>query len=114
MLYNTWAYKVYPNKHPCYQPDVDWAYWPVLGSFNDWNIIQITSKTTSSEDFYLLHKVVLGGISWNMDYLVYLGKYGAIDAAYPTTIGYYVIKYLSEPYTLNEYQTTYGQVSKAG
>ena len=29
-------------------------------------------------------------------------------------MGYYVIKYLYEPYTLKEDQTTYGQVSKSG
>ena len=46
--------------------------------------------------------------------LVQLGKYGAINAEDPNTMGYYVIKYLSEPYTLKQYQTTYGKVSKAG
>ena len=29
-------------------------------------------------------------------------------------MGYYVIKYLSEPYTLQYKQTTYGQLNKAG
>ena len=46
--------------------------------------------------------------------LVQLGKYGVINAVDPTTMGYYVIKYLSEPFTLQEDQTTYGQVSKVG
>ena len=45
--------------------------------------------------------------------IVQLGKYGAINAANPTKMGYYVIKYLSEPYTLQEDQTIYGQLSKA-
>ena len=57
---------------------------------------------------------MLDGISDNMASIVQLGKYGAINVADPTSVEYYVIKYLSEPYTLNEYQTTYGQVSKAG
>ena len=48
-----------------------------------------------------------------MAYLVQLGKYGAINAEYPTTMDYYVIKYLSEILKLQEYQTTYGPVSKA-
>ena len=56
---------------------------------------------------------MLDGISDNMASIVQLGKYGAINAADLTTMVYYVIKYLSGPYTLHEYQTTHGQVSKA-
>ena len=48
-----------------------------------------------------------------MSSLVQLGKFGAINASYPTTMGYYMMKYISEPYTLQEDRTTYGQVSKA-
>ena len=48
-------------------------------------------------------KVLIDGISDNMAPLAQLGKYGAINAVDPTTMIYYVIKYLSEPYTLQEY-----------
>ena len=73
-----------------------------------------TLCTASSEDFDAVHKVVFDSISYNIASLVQLVKYGAINAADPTTMGYYVIKYLYEPYILQEYQTTYGKVSKAG
>ena len=42
-----------------------------------------------------------------------LSKYGATNAVDPTTMGYYVINYLSETYKLQEDQTKYGQVSKS-
>ena len=45
--------------------------------------------------------------------LVQLGKYCAINASYPTTMGYYETNQISEPYTLQEYQNKNGQVSKA-
>ena len=60
-----------------------------------------------------MHKVLLYGIDENISSLFQLGKYGAINAANPNTMGYYLIKYLSEPYTLKEDQTIDGQVSKA-
>ena len=60
-----------------------------------------------------MNKVVLDGISANMASLVQLGKYGAINASDTTKMGYYVIKYLSKPYTLKDYQTACGKVSKA-
>ena len=97
MLDKKWSYKFDPNKHPCYQPVFDCRHWPVLGSFNNRNIVQFTNKTTSSEELYAVHKVVLGGISDNMASLVKLVEYGDINTVDPTTMGYYVIKYLSGP-----------------
>ena len=57
---------------------------------------------------------MLGGIGDNMASLVQLGIYCAINVGDTTTMGYYVMKYLSKPYKLQEYQTIYRQLSKAG
>ena len=72
MLDKPWAYKVDPKKYPHYQPIADCKYCPVLVYFNNWNIIQFTNKTTSSEDFDAVHKLVLDHISENMASLVQL------------------------------------------
>ena len=69
----------------------------MLGSFKKWNIIQVINKKTTDKDFDAVHKVVLYGISGNMSALVQNGKYGTINTADPTTMGYYVAKFLSEP-----------------
>ena len=71
MLDNTWAYVVDPTKQHRYQPVIEFRYWHVLGSFNNCNINQFTNKTTSSEDFDEVHKVLIGGISDNMAFIVY-------------------------------------------
>ena len=49
-----------------------------------------------------------------MKSLVQTGKHGAINAADPMTMGYYVVKYVSDAFKLQEDITTYGQVSNAG
>ena len=108
MLNHPWAYGVDPTKYPCYQPVEGCIYWPVLGSLNKFNIINFTNKYTSSEYFNAVHKLLLDGIRYNMASLLQLDKFSSINSAYPTTMCYYVIKYLYEPYTLQEYQTTYG------
>ena len=71
----------------------------MLGYLNNWNPIHFTNKTTSSEDFNDVHQALLDGIIENMDSFVHTGKYGAINVADPTTLGYYVVNYLSELYT---------------
>ena len=100
ILEKPWDYKVDHRKHLYCQPVVGCTYWTLVGSFNNCNIIQFINKTPSSEEFDTVHKVVIYGISDNMAYLVQLGKYSAIHTADPTTMGYYVRKYLYEPYTL--------------
>ena len=114
MLDKPWDYVVDPTKHLCYQPVVYFTKWTVLGSFNNWNIIQFNNKRTPIEYFDALHKVFLDGISDNIASLLQLDQYDATNESYPTTMGYYVIKYLSEPYKLQENRTIYGKVSKAG
>ena len=86
----------------------------MLGYFNDWNTIQLTNKNKSSEDFDEVNKVVLDGISANMSSLVQTGKYGAINAADPTKLGYYVVKYVSDTFILQEQIIPDGKVIKAG
>ena len=108
-----WDYGVDPTKHPCYQHVVDCKYWTMLVSFNNWNIIKLTSNTKLSKDFDVVHKVVIYVISENMASLVKLGKYGTTNTADSTTMVYYVMKYLYEPCTLQEDQIIYVQVSKA-
>ena len=49
-----------------------------------------------------IHKVIIYGISENMASLVQSGKYGAINTDNTTKNGFYVIKFLSETYTLQK------------
>ena len=49
-----------------------------------------------------MHEFLFGGIWDKMSELVQNGKYGAINNSYPTTMGYYFVKNLSEPYMLQD------------
>ena len=71
---------------------VEFKYWQVVGYFSDWDIIKLYNETTLSEEFGELHQVVIDDISVNMYYLVNTGRYSAINAAYPITLSYYVLR----------------------
>ena len=88
------------KKKVCYQLVKNCTYWPVLGSYNNWNIIEIPPKLTSFEVFDEINQVVLDGISNNMASLVQSGMYGAINTDETSTKGFYVIKFMSEAYPL--------------
>ena len=74
----------------------------MFGSFNNWNIIRLSHKETSNEEIDKIHQVLLDRISDKMAELVQTDKWGSIDATDTTTMVYYVIKLMSEPYTIQE------------
>ena len=51
----------------------------MLGTFNNWNIVNFSNKNTSSEDFEGVHKAVPDVISYNMDFLVQPDKHGDMN-----------------------------------
>ena len=91
-----------------------WKLIVIEGSFNNWNIIQLSSKSTSSDTFYEIHQVVLDGISDNMASLVESCKYGAINTTDTLTNGYYVIIFKTGAYTLQENTKIDGKIITAG
>ena len=97
-----------------YNPVTKCTYWPVLGSFNNQNIIKLSQKSTSSDAFDEIHQVVLDVISDNMASLVESVKYRAINTTDTGTNGFYVIIFTSEAYTLQDNTTIDGKIITAG
>ena len=79
ILDKPWISAIPSDKQERYKPVTNCTYWPELGSFNNWNIIEFSQKSTSSYTFDEIYHVVIGGISDNIASLVKSGKYGAIN-----------------------------------
>ena len=62
-------------------------------------MIQFKNKTTPSEYFDDILRVVLDGISDNMAQLLQKGKYGCINKSDTTIITYYDVKYISDDFS---------------
>ena len=114
MLDKPWISGIPSEKQERYKPVTKCTYWPVLGAFNTWHIIELSSKSTSSETFDEIHQVVLDGISDNKASLVKSGKYGVINTTDISTNGFYVIMFTSGAYTIQENTTIDGQILIAG
>ena len=48
IMYQPWVPGFTEHKQPQYQPVQHFTYWHVLGSFNNWKIIQLSHKAKSS------------------------------------------------------------------
>ena len=114
MLDKPWIYGIPLDKKEGYKPVNKCTYWPVLGAFNNWNIIQLSQKSTPSDAFDEIHQVVLDRISDNMSSLFESGNYGAINTTDTKTNRFYVIMFKSGAYTLQDNTTIYGQIITAG
>ena len=70
MLDKPWVTGIPSDKQERYKPVTKCTYWALLRSFNNWNIIELSPKSTSSDTFDEIHQVVLDGISDIMASLV--------------------------------------------
>ena len=93
MLDKPWISVIPSDNQEHYKPVTKCNYWPVLYSFNNWNIIEFSSKSTSSDTFDEIHQFFIDGISDNIVSLVESGKYGAINTTDTATNGFYVIMF---------------------
>ena len=85
-----------------------------MGPYNIWNIIHLTPKSIPSEELYEIHKVVIYVISKNMASLVQSGMYGVTTTDDIKSNGFYVTKFISEAYTLQNNTQIDGHVISAG
>ena len=108
-----WISGIPSDEQESYKPVTKCTYWPVLGSIINWNIIQLSHKSTPSNEFDEIQQVVIDGISDNMASLVESGKYGAINTTETATNGTYVVIFTSEAYTLQDNITIYGKIITA-
>ena len=81
------------DKQERYKPVTKCTYWPLLGEFKNRNIIEFSSKSTSSETFDAIYKVVLDNISDNLASLFESVKYRAINTTDTSTNIFYVIMF---------------------
>ena len=95
MLDKPWISGISPDEQERYKPVTNCTYFPVLGYFNNWNIIQFSQNSTPSDAFDEIHQVVIHRISDNMALLVESGKYGSINTTDTTINGFYVIMFTS-------------------
>ena len=114
MLDKAWISGIPSDKQDRYKPVIKCTYWPVLGTLNNWSIIELSSKSTSSDTFDEIHQVVLDGISDNMASLFESDKYGTINTTDTYTNVFYVIMFTSGAYTLQENTKIDGKFISAG
>ena len=63
ILYKPWISGIPSDKKERYKTVTSFTYWPVLRPLNNWDIIQLSHKSTPSDAFDKIHQLILYGIS---------------------------------------------------
>jgi hypothetical protein len=88
---------------PRYGQNKECTLWPSYEGGNDWKICRLVPKTeVDKKGARESHHSVLSAMEARMSLMIREGELGAIGTADKATMGYYVFKWLSEPYTLQE------------
>ena len=70
VLEKPWISGIPSNKQELCEPITNCTYWPVMGSYNNFNVIELSPKSIPFEAFDEIYKVILGIISENVTSLV--------------------------------------------
>jgi hypothetical protein len=91
------------DTQPRYGQNKECALWPSYKGGNNWKICQLVPKMEADKKGAReLHHCILSTMEARMSLMVRKGKVGAIGTADDAAMGYYVVKWLSKPYTLQE------------
>jgi hypothetical protein len=87
--------------------------WPSYEGANDWKVFQLVPKKRKDEKGARESiKCVLNALEARVLLMMRIGEVGAVGTTDAATMGYYMVKWLSEPYTLQE--ETVGMASLLG
>jgi len=100
-LKRKWLPGVEPSNQPRYQNVTNCKYSNVLGDYNQWIIMPFQfRKDTNEDDLEQMHHTILTSIASNIAATIAESSYGAVNTEDPQTDGYYIVKFISSPYTL--------------
>jgi hypothetical protein len=102
-LQRPWVLRGGITAQPRYAVNKDCKLWPSYEGANTWKIVALVPKTEAYKKVAResLH-CVLNALEASMSLMMGKGHVGAVGTTYEAAMGYYLVKWLSEPYTLQE------------
>jgi hypothetical protein len=110
-----WIPQVPAADQPRYGKVERCKYSNILGSYNDWIIMPFKHGVDNSEeDMDDIHQMILNSIAGQMAATIEKNSFGVVNTDDQRTDGFYVIKFLSKAYTLQEDITVNDELLKSG
>ncbi len=96
-----WMLRVDNSAQPCYAGIKGCKLWPSYEGENDWRICQLVPRSPEDErEAQGSNQCVLNAIEVRILMMIKEGEVGAVGTTDEVAMGYYVVRWLSEPYSL--------------
>jgi hypothetical protein len=94
---------VYRRAQPSYAENKECELWPSYEGANNWRISQLVARTPENKTGTReTNKCVLNAMKARIAMIIREGKIGAVATTDKAVMGYYVVEWLTEPYSLQE------------
>ena len=114
-LDKAWIPGVDAEAQPRYAPVYNCKYHAILGEYNNWIIMSFKkSGDCSDDDIENLHNDLLEHIGRNMGLCITDCSFGAVNTDDARTEGFYIVRFTSVPYTLQEDEFDGNELLSAG
>ena len=101
-------------EHPRYWRVDNVVYVSNIGSFNEWKPVTFDNSSTTEEEFDDINQVIIDGISYKIWSFVTRGYFGTVSNDNTKKDGYYMLKFTSNNYTIQEDVILYGRKCAMG
>ncbi len=98
-----WVLRGNITVQPRYTVNMDCKLWPSYEGANNWKIVALVPKMEANKK--VAHEslpCILNALEARMSLMMHEGQVGAVGMTDEAAMGYYLIKWLSEPHTLQE------------
>ena len=77
-------------------------YYRNFKGYNNWRVVNLITTNIATEDEEKIYNTILHGIEARMNERILIGTFGAMRTDDEATQGYYLVKWITEPYTIQE------------
>eukprot|EP00957_Ditylum_brightwellii_P101169 7709815-Ditylum_brightwellii.AAC.1 len=96
-----WSHGMNASEQPRYASVEDCIFYSIIDECNNWMIMDFTiDSSTDDVEIEDVHKVLLDSIGFHMAELIKIGSYGAVNTDDPKADGFYIVKFVEFPHTL--------------
>ena len=102
-LQRPWALRGSITAQPCYAVNKDCKFWPSYEGANNWKIVALMPKMEADKKVVRESlRCILNALVACMTLMMREGHIGAVSTTDEEAMGYYLVKWLSKPYTLQK------------
>ena len=68
--------------------------------YNNWRVVDLVTTNVTPEEEEYVYEIILHMIEARMNERILIGTFGSMKSNDETTQGYYLVKWITEPYIL--------------